>query len=130
MDTNSSLSQCDTSVNYSYISHVDFIRMLRESYKEGIQNTFNDMKSQVEKDCEKKTQEAEKVLILLNHCHRTIYELDEQHKSIGKTLRKHAEQAKMLTEQIRQEKHQRMQTLKEDELAMWQLLNELRPQNT
>ncbi|XP_011184341.1 uncharacterized protein LOC105213313 [Zeugodacus cucurbitae] len=119
------ISNADDADQYRYISHVDFIRILRDKYKEGTKNTFESIKAQVEQECEKKKQKAEKATELLSHCRQALSQLDEQHEMIEKTLKQHTKLGKKLNEQIRQQKD----SLTNDETAMRQLLHELRTHN-
>lgn len=140
------ISNADDSEKYRYISHVDFIRILRDKYKEGTKSTFENIKAQVEQECERKKQQgnnisdlknntlssyiktilaAEKATTLLNHCRQALRQLDEQHEMIENTLKEHTELGKKLNEQIRQQAN----SLTNDEEAMRQLLQELRQRN-
>nr|XP_014097336.2 uncharacterized protein LOC106622626 [Bactrocera oleae] len=119
------ISNADDSEKYRYISHVDFIRILRDKYKEGTKSTFENIKAQVEQECERKKQQAEKATTLLNHCRQALSQLDEQHEMIENTLKEHTELGKKLNKQIRQQAN----SLTNDEEAMRQLLLELRQRN-
>ncbi|XP_011202638.1 uncharacterized protein LOC105225737 [Bactrocera dorsalis] len=119
------IANADDSEQYRFISHVDFIRILRDKYREGTKSTFENIKAQVEQKCERKKQQAEKATTLLSHCRKALSQLDEQHEMIGKTLKEHTELGKKLNEQIRQQTN----SLTNEETAMRQLLQELRQHN-
>ncbi|CAD6994164.1 uncharacterized protein LOC110118452 [Ceratitis capitata] len=126
MDSSKSLSANDNSNQYRYISHVDFISILRDKYKEGTKHAFEEIKAQVEQECEEKKHRAEKASVLLKHCRDTLQQLDEQHFIVERMLQKHVELGKTLTHQIRQ----RTQMLNENEMAIRHLLQELRQNKT
>ncbi|XP_053945960.1 uncharacterized protein LOC128855252 [Anastrepha ludens] len=120
-----SLSNLDESENCRYISHVDYICMIRDSYKDGTERTFNELKVKVEQDSEDKKQQAGDALTLLSQCRQTLQQLDDQRKCIGKTLKEQAERGKLLFQQVIHEEHQ----LNVEESSMRELLNKVRDQN-
>lgn len=55
------ISNADDSDKCRYISHVDFIRILRDKYREGTKSTFENIKGQVEQECERKKQQGTRI---------------------------------------------------------------------